>query len=97
MWRDHVRLSGMVYFFLDLDAAAGGRCWTQTEDQDYWYIVRQNYSIISPDISGGLLAHVGGLSDAVVGLATTILPLLAWNVSATCTKIAGIRFLYQRD
>ena len=39
MWRDHVRLSGMVYFFLDLDAAAGGRCWTQTEDQDYWYVV----------------------------------------------------------
>ena len=37
MWRDYVLLSGVLYIFLDLDTAAGGRCWTQTEDQDYWY------------------------------------------------------------
>ena len=97
MRRTLVRIDGLVSFFFDEDAAAGGSCWTQTEGQDYWYIVRQNYSIISPDISGGLLAHVGGLSDAVVGLATTVLPLLAWNVSATCTNFIGIRFSYQRD
>ena len=30
--------------------------------------------------------------DAVVGLATPVLPLLAWMVPATCTKITGIRF-----
>ena len=30
--------------------------------------------------------------DAVVGLAMPVLPLLAWNASATCTKITGIRF-----
>ena len=39
MRRDHVRLSGMAYFFLDLDTAAGGRCWTQTEGQIYWHVV----------------------------------------------------------
>ena len=35
------------------------------------------------------MAHVRGLIDAVVVLATPVLPLLAWNVSATCTKIAS--------
>ena len=39
MWRDYVHVSGVVHFFLDLDAAGGGRCWTQTEGQDYSYIV----------------------------------------------------------
>ena len=39
MRQDHVRLSGMVYFFLDLDTAAGGRCWTSTDMQIYRYVV----------------------------------------------------------
>ena len=38
------------------------------------------------------MAHSRGLIDAVVGLATAVLPLLAWICSATCTKITGIRF-----
>ena len=38
------------------------------------------------------MAHSRGLIDVVVGLATPVLPLLAWIVPATCTKIAGIRF-----
>ena len=36
---DHVRLSGVVHVFLDLDTAVGWRCWTSTDMQIYWYIV----------------------------------------------------------
>ena len=83
MRRDHVRLSQLVHVFLDLDAAGGGRCWTSTDMQIYRYVVWQNYSVWSADAFGGLLAHVRGLIDAVLGLATTVLPLQAWIVSAT--------------
>ena len=39
MRRGHVRLSGMVHFFLDLDAGGGGRCLTSTDTQIYRYLV----------------------------------------------------------
>jgi hypothetical protein len=91
MCRDYVRRSGLVYFFLDPDAAECGTCRARTKGQIYWYIVRPNYSEFGPHISGGLVAYVGGLIDAVVGLATPVLLLLAWIASAICAKITGIR------
>lgn len=36
------------------------------------------------------MACVIGLSDAVVGLVTPMLPILAWIVSAACAKITGV-------
>ena len=38
MRRGHVRLSGLVHFFLDLDTAGGGSCWAQAKGQVYWYV-----------------------------------------------------------